>query len=119
MRKEYRVLFWIVIVGLFIAGCIGANYMNETTQVHKVLSIDKIQETEGDSDGFYTKVYYLVSTDQGAYHIRTKGLNAAPQCASIKKDSTYTLTTRGISIPILGVYQCIVDVRRYDQRQSY
>lgn len=101
---------YIPIIVFFIGICVCANFLNKTTQQHKVLSIDKIEATEGDSEGLHTRVYYQVSTDKGAYHIRTEGLNAAPQCAGIKKDSTYTLVTRGINVPILGVYPCIIEI---------
>ena len=112
MRKSMRYFCMFLLAVLFVVGGIGANFANKTTQTHTVLSVDKIQETEGDSENFYTRVYYLVSTDKGAYHVRTKGLNAAPQCVGIQKDSTYVLTTRGVNIPILGVYPCIINVRK-------
>ena len=107
MKKLLSILLCVTLIGLGIY----ANFFNRTTQQHTILSIDKIEATEGDSDGFRTRVYYQVSTDKGAYHIRTTGLNAAPQCVGIKKDSTYTLITQGISIPIIGVYPCIVEIK--------
>lgn len=105
-----KVLFILTAIALIAIG-IYVNFINETTQQHKILSIDKIEATEGNSEGFKTRVYYQVSTDKGAYHIRTDGINAAPQCVGIKKDSVYTLTTRGVNIPIIGVYSCIIDVK--------
>lgn len=104
-------LIFILTAIAFAAVGIYVNFINETTQQHKILSIDKIEATEGNSEGFKTRVYYQVSTDKGAYHISTAGINAAPQCAGIKKDSVYTLTTRGVNIPIIGVYPCIIDVK--------
>ena len=101
----------IILTTVFIAACICANFVNRTEQPHKVLSIDKIEATEGNSDGFSTRIYYQVSTDKGAFYIRTEGLNAAPQCAGIKKDSIYVLVTRGIIVPIIGVYPCIIEVK--------
>lgn len=103
--------FLILLIIAFIAVCISANYWNETTQIHKVLAIDKIEAVEGTSDSFSTRVYYQVSTDKGAYHIRTAGLNAAPQCSGIKKDSVYKIVTRGVNIPIIGVYPCIIEIK--------
>lgn len=111
MKKGLRSIFLILLIIVFIAGCISANYWNETTQIHRVLSIDKIEAVEGTSDGFNTRVYYQVSTDKGAYHIRTVGLNAAPQCSGIKKDSVYRIVTRGVNIPIIGVYPCIIEIK--------
>ena len=104
-------LLCILIAVMLMSAGVYVNFINETTQQHKVLSIDKIEATEGDSEHFRTRIYYQVSTDKGAYHIRTAGLNAAPQCAGIKKDSIYVLTTRGINIPIIGVYPCIIEVK--------
>jgi hypothetical protein len=111
MRKDYRVAFWAFIIALSIGGVLAVDLANEKTQTHKVLSIDMVKETQGDSDGFYTTVYYQVSTDKGAYRIEMSGINAAPECAGIKKDSTYTMTTRGISFPFLGIYPNIIKVR--------
>lgn len=104
-------IFYILLFTTFMLLMICSNFFNRTEQQHTILSIDKIEATEGDPNGFRTRVYYQVSTDKGAYHIRTVGLNAAPQCIGIKKDSTYTLTTQGISIPIFGIYPCIVKVK--------
>lgn len=109
MKKGFIYLLFVVVL---IALGICAEFYNKTTQVHRVLSIDKIEATEGDSESFRTRIYYQVSTDKGAYHIRTEGLNAAPQCAGIKKDSVYMLTTRGVRIPIIGAYPCIIEVVR-------
>lgn len=109
-----KVIFILTTIALVAIG-IYVNFINETTQQHKILSIDKIEATEGNSEGFKTRVYYQVSTDKGAYHIRTAGINAAPQCAGIKKDSVYTLTTRGVNIPIIGVYSCIIDVKEAEE----
>ena len=112
MERPYRIAFWIFVAFLAIGLIFGVDLANETTQEHKVYSVDMVRETQGDSDGFYTVVYYQVSTDKGAYRIETIGINAAPQCAGIKKDSTYTLTTRGMSIPFFGIYPNIIDVKK-------
>lgn len=105
--KVFALLITLVIVSFGVL----ANFINEKTQRHTVLSIDKVENTEGDSEGFSTRIYYIVSTDRGAYHVRTAGFNAAPECAGIKVDSTYLLTTRGISVPFIGVYECIIKVQ--------
>lgn len=111
MKKIIRNLVCVIIAIILVLAGILVNFVNRAEQTHTILSIDKIEATEGDSEGFYTRIYYQVSTDKGAYHIRTSGLNAAPQCAGIKKDSSYVLVTRGVSVPIIGVYQCIIDVK--------
>lgn len=111
MESKYRVALWcvlcIVIVGLIYL----CRFYNETTQEHKVYSIDKVENTTGDSEGFTTEVYYFVTTDKGAYKIVMDGFNAAPHCARIQKDSSYLITTRGIKIPFLGIYPNIIEVK--------
>lgn len=107
MKKLISILLCVV---LFALG-VYANFYNRIEQQHTILSVDKIEATEGNSDNFHTRIYYQVSTDKGSYHIRTEGFNAAPQCAGIKKDSIYTLVTQGISLPIIGIYPCIVEVK--------
>ncbi len=100
----------ILLTFVLIVAAVCMNFINRVEQQHTILSIDKIEATEGDSDGFRTRIYYQVSTDKGAYHIRTEGFNAAPHCAGIKKDSTYTLITQGVSVPFIGVYPCIIEI---------
>ena len=109
MKSENFVLFVILFVLIIGAVCL-IEFSNETTMEHTVFKIDKVEKTTGSSDGFTTVVYYLVSTSEGAYQIKTSGINAAPQCARIQKDSTYTMTTRGLRIPLLGFYPKIIDV---------
>ena len=108
---DYRPLFWVTIIFICIGLGYWINFSNETTQTHTILSIDKVEATNGDSDGFHTTVYYQVSTDKGAYKITTEGFNAAPECAGIKKDSTYVLTTRGVRASFFGYYPCIIRVK--------
>ncbi len=99
----------IIIVGIIFAVILSISQLAfDTTQEHKILSIDKVENLNGDHDGFSTDVYYIVSTDKGAYHIRTTGINAAPECIGLLVDSTYLLRTRGVSIPLLGIYPCII-----------
>ena len=109
---DYRPLFWTTIVLLCLGLIYFVNFSNKTTETHRILSIDKVEATSGDSEGFYTDVYYQVSTDRGAYRIKLSGFNAAPECAGIKKDSSYVLTTRGIRFPFLGYYPAIIEARK-------
>lgn len=111
MEKNYRIVLWCFVFIAIIGFIYLCRFYNETTQEHKVYSIDKVENTTGDSDGFTTVVYYIVTTDKGAYKVVMDGFNAAPQCARVQKDSTYILTTRGIKIPLLGIYPNIIAVR--------
>ena len=110
MEKKYRIVFWVFVVALLIGGSIATDFANRQTQVHTIRSINKVEKTHGDADGFTTEVYYLVTTDKGAYKVVMDGFNAAPQCAGVKVDSTYTLTTRGINFPFLDIYPKIIAV---------
>lgn len=102
----------LMIVFIIIFGISAAcEFSNKQTQVHKIHSIDKVEKVHGDSDGFSTELYYMVTTDKGAYKITTEGFNAAPQAAKVQKDSTYLLTTRGIRVPFFGIYPKIIDVK--------
>lgn len=103
--------FYVICIVVIILSVV-LDFVGETTQTHTIQSTDKVEATEGNSNGFRTRVYYIVTTDKGIYHIRTSWINAAPQCAGIKCDSTYILTTRGVSIPLLGMYPCIIDAKK-------
>ena len=108
--ESRKIIIYLFILGVILLIISGIEFSDEKTCRHTVYSIDKVEKTTGSSDGFTTVVYYLVSTSEGAYQIKTSGINAAPQCARIQKDSTYTMTTRGLRIPILGFYPKIIDV---------
>ena len=107
-----KFILTIILTAALVVVGVWANFRDVRVEQHTILNIDKVEKTEGNSDGFTTRVYYIVSTDRGAFHIRTEGLNAAPECAGIQVDSTYILTTRGTSVPIIGVYKCIVKVEK-------
>lgn len=101
-----------IIISICAIGCVffygPAKLMNEQTNKCKVISIDKAEDRSGNSDGFHTTVYYIVTTDKGSYRVETSGINAHPECLAMKNDSTYIITTRGMSFPIFGVYPSII-----------
>lgn len=109
-RQRQLAMFGIFILLIAFVSCIVAlfKFSNKQTQRHTIQSIDKVENTTGSADGFSTKVYYIVTTDKGIYHIETSGFNAHPECAAIKKDSTYVLVTRGFNFPFLGMYSSII-----------
>jgi len=106
-----EIMLFLILGAIIMGISFACSHVNENTQTHKILSIDKVEKVHGDSEGFSTEVYYVVSTDKGAYRISMEGWNAAPNCAGIKKDSTYYLTTRGVNFPFLGMYPSIISVR--------
>lgn len=112
MESKNKVVLYCILILLGVALIYWFNFSNETTEVHKVYSIDKVEKTVGDSDGFTTELYYMVTTDKGAYKIVSEGFNASPQYAGIQKDSTYVLTTRGVKFPFLGIYPKIISAKK-------
>ena len=110
MEKKYRIVLFGFIIALILGGSVAADFANRQTQEHTIRSINKVEKVHGDSESFTTEVYYLVTTDKGAYKVVMDGFNAAPQCAGVKVDSTYTLTTRGINFPFLDIYPKIIAV---------
>ncbi len=110
MRKNNRAAGWAFIIALIIGAMFATEFANEKTQMHTILSNEKVEKVHGDEEGFTTEVYYLVTTNKGAYKVVMDGINAAPRCAGVKKDSTYKLTTRGLEIPFFGIYPKIIKV---------
>ena len=111
MKQRQNSIF-ITAVSVAVLVCAFAfSMINKHTEEQTVLSIDKVENTSGDNNGFSTKVYYIVTTDKGIYHIETTGFNAHPECAGMKKDSTYMITTRGVNVPFIGMYQSVIAYR--------
>ena len=102
-----------IILLLVISGiCYGLTKLtNKQTETVNIISIDKVEDRSGNSNGFYTEVYYIVTTNKGSYRIETTGINAHPECLAIKKDSTYIIETRGISFPVGGIYPSIISYK--------
>lgn len=105
----------VLLIVCIIATSALLRFVNEQTMRHTIMSIDKVEKTSGDKDGFTTKVYYIVTTDKGIYHIETSGFNAHPECAGMKKDSTYLLTTRGLNFPFIGRYPDVIHYQKVNQ----
>ena len=102
----------VLLIVCIIAISSMLKFVGEQTMRHTIMSIDKVEKTSGDKDGFTTNVYYIVTTDKGIYHIETSGFNAHPECAGMQKDSTYLLTTRGFNFPFMGMYPSVIHYQR-------
>ena len=78
----------------------------------KILSIDKQIKQCGSTKSFSTDIYWLVTTDNGVYHIVSEGIWACPEAVGqLKVDSTYTLTIDGWGkSSFLGMYPYIIKV---------
>lgn len=81
------------------------------TSAHEIKSIELVNNVQGSDGDTWTTVYYVVVTDKGIYHLKTTGINSAPDLASkIEPGKKCTLTTRGIHSNFFGFYKSIVDV---------
>lgn len=106
---EMKKLLIILTLALTLSACEPVEKHRVTC---KVLSIDKQVKQSGSADSFSTEIYWLVTTDNGTYHIKTDGLWACPEAVGqIKPDSTYTLTVDGFcQSSFWGIYPYIVKV---------
>lgn len=108
-------IYVIFILGFVsIIGMTLLELKDEVIDVHTVQSIEKVENVHGDSDGFSTDVYYIVTTDKGCYKIVMSGFNAHPECAAIKIGETYILTTRGYRCQFLGMYPSIINYKQVE-----
>ena len=114
LRYAARAILIIIVALIFGVLILYKNYASPQREVHKILKINKIESVQGDSSGLMTDVYYMVSTDKGAYKIKTEGLNACLECIGIEEGKTYILTTRGINYPLFGMYPNIVKYEIYE-----
>jgi len=113
MKRTARIFMWVIVIAMSLIAILSVELANKTTQEHKIISVDKVERILSYSEGgVYTEVYYLVTTDKGAYIVAMEGFNAAPQYAGLQKDSTYIITTRGIKFPFFGIYPYIIDVKK-------
>ena len=118
MNREIRlhnfrnICIGIAIIFLVIFLAYKTSTINHDSSEHIIMSISKIENVSGNEDGFSTEVYYLVTTDKGAYRIETTGWNAHPECASIREGQTYILTTQGINAPFFGMYPAIISYQK-------
>lgn len=105
--RNFLVLF---IFAVLLSSCV------DKTIDYTVYSVEKIQETSGDSErGVHTETYWLVSTDKGTYSIQPSGVWAYPQAAGmLKADSTYTIKVEGPHMPLFGEYGRITKVTKHD-----
>lgn len=109
MNKKIKIS---IIIIASIALLFFITFANQKTLNVKVNSIDKIEKTSGDKDGFNTEIYYLLYTDKGTFRISISGLVAHPEFAGmLKKDSVYDITICGVEAPLIGMYKNVIDVK--------
>lgn len=106
----------IAISALILFACEPIDTHSVTCRVY---SIEKQVVHSGDKDHLYTDIYWLVTTDNGTYHITTDGFWACPEAVGqIKVDSVYTFTIDGYKSSFWGIYPHIVSVSKHDANLS-
>jgi hypothetical protein len=105
--QKYKFTFTVICISIFLFGVV-ANYKTTKSFDAKVYSVNVQQKTHGDKDGFSTSYSYIVGTSRGTYSISPNGIFASKSFGALEKDSTYHFFTRGVSIPLIGVYPYII-----------
>ena len=108
MIQNYKFSLTIIAIAVILFGAV-ANYKTTKSFEAKVYSINVQQNTHGDKDGFSTSYSYIVGTSRGTFSISPDGIFASNSFGTLEKDSTYHFFTRGISIPLIGVYPYIIN----------
>jgi hypothetical protein len=102
-------VFAVLIISAFI---LAAVFYNTTDSFDaKVYSVNVQQNMQGSENGFSTSYSYIVGTSRGTYEISPEGLFHSNSFGVLEIDSTYHFFTRGVSIPIIGVYPYIIEAR--------
>ena len=100
-------------LALLIGVICWLRFSDEHTVTATAYGVEKITSTHGGKDHFTTDVYYLLSTNHGTYRIGIDGVFAHPEYAQrIKPDSVYEITAIGQSIPFMGIYPRVKELRK-------
>jgi hypothetical protein len=110
--KKITIIGIILVFGLICLG-VGANYTHteETEVLIRSLVTQQEIHGSGDKDGnttISTTYKYLVNTDKGTYCITPEGLYHSNCFGSLEENKSYTITTRGYSFPLVGMYPYII-----------
>ena len=114
MIRKYKFTFTVICISILLFGAV-ANYKTTKSFDAKVYSVNVQQNTYGDKDGFSTSYSYIVGTSRGTYSISPDGIFASKSFGTLEKDSTYHFFTRGVSIPLIGVYPYIITAYPIEQ----
>jgi len=99
----------LALLGIFIVLFSGTMYYQATDEFDaKVCSINVQQKINGRESGVNTTYSYIIGTNRGIYTISPDGIFASKHFGTLEKDSTYHFFTRGISIPLIGIYPHII-----------
>lgn len=100
----------LIIIGLMLfIGVPFAMYTHEETHTITVYSINQRMHVYGSDGDTYSSYEYLVSTDKGVFKIDPDGIFHSSMFGKLEVGKTYTVKTRGYSVPLLGIYPNIID----------
>ncbi len=109
-NKSFKMFFLCILAMAIFAIPMVVMYNHEEIHTVKVLSINQRMHVSG-SDGNTSSTYeYLVSTDQGVFKIEPDGIFYSNDFGHLHEGETYTVKTRGYSVPILGIYPFISQI---------
>ena len=111
IRQFLTCLIIVVIIGSFLYGPFISYNKLETVENVRVISTSSAMNVNGDKDNTYTSYTYYVNTDKGVFEISPDGIFASKVFGTLKNDSVYTITTRGLNFPQLGLHPYIIDAR--------
>ena len=105
MKKLTLIAVFIVVISFIVLSLNKDKFTKNITI--------KVNEKERVLDNNSSK--YLIFTDKGVYQITDQLLfgkfNSSDLYGELKIDSTYTITTFGIRIPVLSLYPDIVEIK--------
>ena len=101
----------VVALAVLVLVSIYVQYSHEKTMDVVVNSVVVQQNVSGSDGAVNTSYSYLVATNKGVFRICPDGLFASPDFGKLQYGYTYTIHTRGISYPLLGIYPYIITIR--------
>lgn len=111
MRKGL-IIFGVVALIVLIAMSTVVQYNHSGVYEATVYRVTEQQHVSGSSgengSDVSTSYRYMVSTDVGVFEIRPDGLFAANCFGSLEEGGRYRFTTRGFSVPLMGMYPYII-----------
>lgn len=108
-RASFMKAVCIILGFALIIGGPFAMYTHEETHTITVYSINQRMHVYGSDGDTYSSYEYLVSTDKGVFKIDPNGIFHSSMFGRLEVGKTYTVKTRGYSVPLLGIYPNIID----------
>lgn len=109
-KSTFRNCFFaILILGIIIGVPYVTTYNHEKIQTITIYSINTKLHVSGSDGDTYSTYEYLVSTDKGIFKIEPDGFFHSDMFGKLEEGKTYTVKTRGFSVPLLGIYPNIME----------